>query len=98
LPTAEVRAEIFAIHLRKHNRKPENFDLDRLAKASEDYSGAEIEQAVISALHEAYSKKQDVTTEGIVSAIENSPPLSVTMREKVEALLEWSRGRCVPAD
>ena len=98
LPTAEVRAEIFAIHLRKHNRKPENFDLDRLAKASEDYSGAEIEQAVISALHEAYSKKQNVTTEGIVSAIENSPPLSVTMREKVEALLEWSRGRCVPAD
>lgn len=98
LPTAEVRVEIFAIHLKKHNRQSDKFDSEKLAAASEGYSGAEIEQAVISALHEAYSKKQDVTTEGIVGALENSPPLSITMREKVEALLEWSRGRCVPAD
>jgi ATP-dependent 26S proteasome regulatory subunit len=98
LPKSEVRKEIFAIHLRKHNREPDKFDLDKLAKASDGYSGAEIEQAVISALHEAYSKKQDVTTEGIISSVQNSPPLSVTMREKIEALLEWAHGRCVPAD
>jgi AAA+ superfamily predicted ATPase len=98
LPKAEVRKEIFAIHLKKHNRQPERFDLDRLAAMSEGYSGAEIEQAIISALHEAYSKKQEVTTEAIAFALKNSPPLSVTMREKVEALLEWSHGRCVPAD
>jgi SpoVK/Ycf46/Vps4 family AAA+-type ATPase len=98
LPKAGVRKEIFAIHLKKHNRQPDEFDLDRLAGVSDGYSGAEIEQAVISALHEAYSKKKNLTTDGIVSAVKNSPPLSVTMREKVEALLEWSQGRCVPAD
>ena len=98
LPKADVRKEIFAIHLKKHNRQPDKFELDKLAGVSNGYSGAEIEQAIISALHEAYSKKQDVTTDGIISAIKNSPPLSVTMREKVEALLEWAQGRCVPAD
>ncbi|MFA5783303.1 MAG: AAA family ATPase [Phycisphaerae bacterium] len=98
LPRAEVRKEIFAIHLKKCNREPKNFDLKKLADASEGYSGAEIEQAVISALHQAFSKKQDLATDGIIAAIKNSPPLSVTMKEKVEALLEWAKGRCVPAD
>jgi SpoVK/Ycf46/Vps4 family AAA+-type ATPase len=98
LPKAEVRKEIFAIHLKKHNRQADKFDLEKLAQASEGYSGAEIEQAIISALHGAYSRKQDVTTAGIVSALKNSPPLSVTMREKVQELLEWGEGRCVPAD
>jgi len=98
LPRAEVRKEIFAIHLKKHNRQPDKFDLEKLADVSKGYSGAEIEQAIISALHESYSKKQNVTTEGIITALKNSPPLSVTMQEKVEALLEWAQGRCVPAD
>jgi len=50
LPTKEERAEIFAIHLRKHDRDPAAFDLGKLAAAAEGFSGAEIEEAVISAL------------------------------------------------
>ena len=98
LPTPAVRKEIFAIHLEKRNRDRATFDLDRLAEASEGYSGSEIEQAVISALHEAYAEKCDLATDRLVAALEASPPLSATMAEKVRVLREWGRGRCIPAD
>jgi len=98
LPTRAVRKRIFAIHLEKRGRDPETFDLDALAAASEGYSGSEIEQAVISALHEAFAKGTDLGTNLIFSALKNSPPLSVTMAEKVKNLRAWAKGRCVPAD
>jgi hypothetical protein len=98
LPAPPVRQEIFAIHLRKRNRNPATFDLDRLARASEGYSGSEIEQGVIAALHAAYADKVDIDTERLIAAVQGSPPLSATMAERVAALRLWSRGRCVPAD
>jgi len=98
LPGSEARKEIFRIHLTKRKQNVEQFDLDALSQASEGYSGAEIEQAVLSALHECYSSKTELTTEMIVTAIKNSPPLSVTMREKMLALYEWAQGRCVEAE
>ena len=77
---------------------PRQFDLDALAEGSEGYSGAEIEQAISSALYDAFSAKQDLTTERILAALKNSPPLSVTMAERIAALRDWAQGRCVPAD
>jgi AAA+ superfamily predicted ATPase len=98
LPTPEARAQIFAIHLKKRRRDPARFDLAALAGASEGYSGAEIEQAVLSALHTAFAAKQELTTEHLAEALAGSPPISITMRERVTALRDWSKGRCVPAD
>ncbi|MDH4239378.1 MAG: AAA family ATPase [Phycisphaerae bacterium] len=98
LPTEAVRKEIFAIHLRKRDRDPEKLDLDKMARISDGFSGSEIEQAIISALHEAYTSKTDINTDGILSALRTSPPLSVTMAECVECLRAWAEGRCVPAD
>ncbi len=98
LPREDTRREILKIHLIKRSRNPEEFDIDKLAKASEGYSGAEIEQGIISAMHEAFGEKQNLDTECIVKAFKDSPPLSVTMAEKVHALREWANGRCVPAD
>jgi hypothetical protein len=98
LPTREVRKEILAIHLQKRGRDPATFDLDALAKASEGFSGSEIEQAVIAALHTAYAEKKELDTMRIIAAAKGSPPLSATMAEKVTALREWAKGRCVPAD
>lgn len=98
LPTEAVRKEIFAIHLRKRDRDPEKLDLDKMARISDGFSGSEIEQAIISALHEAYTSKTDINTSGILSALRTSPPLSVTMAESVECLRAWAEGRCVPAD
>ncbi len=98
LPRQDVRIEIFAIHLKKRKREPKKFDLGALAEASEGYSGSEIEQAVVSALHEAYADKTGLNTERILSALRASPPLSVTLAERVQCLRAWAEGRCVPAD
>ncbi|MHC4166425.1 MAG: hypothetical protein ACYSWQ_05670 [Planctomycetota bacterium] len=69
-----------------------------LAEASEGYSGSEIEQAVVAALHEALARNTKLETRFILSALQTSPPLSVTMAEKVESLRRWAQNRCVPAD
>lgn len=98
LPTLETRAQIFAIHLRKRKRNDTQFDLAALAAASEGYSGAEIEQSIVSALHEAFAARSELATPHILQALLQSPPLSVTMAERVTGLRQWSRGRCVPAE
>ncbi len=98
LPNLEARAAIFAIHLSKRKRDPKKFDLGRIAEASDGRSGAEIEAAVVSALHDAFAAGTELKTDHILAALAGSPPLSVTMAEKMTALCEWSVGRCVPAD
>jgi ATP-dependent 26S proteasome regulatory subunit len=98
LPDLEARHAILSVHLKKRKRDPKKFDLDTLAEASSGYSGAEIEQAVVSALHEAYAKKAQLKTEHVLGALKSSPPLSVTMAERIAELRAWAEGRCVPAD
>lgn len=98
LPKRAARRKIFEIHLKKRNREPLELDLDQLASASEGYSGAEIEQAIVSALHETYASGMPLSTENLLVTLNNSPPLSVTMDEHVRRLCEWAKGRCVPAD
>ncbi len=98
LPGLEARCQILHIHLQKRGRSPDQFDLADLARACEGFSGAEIEQAVIAALFDAFAAKTDLTTAHILRAIQKSPPLSVTMHEKIAALRAWARDRCVQAD
>jgi len=93
LPQKEERREIFAIHLHKRRRDPAQFDLDALAGASEGLSGAEIEGAAVAALYDAYEKGKDLDTETILHSLSESVPLSVTMREDIERLRSWARGR-----
>jgi SpoVK/Ycf46/Vps4 family AAA+-type ATPase len=98
LPGLEARHAIFKIHLSKRRKDLAGFDIDSLASASEGFSGAEIEQAVISALFSAFRERSQLNTQHILCALKNSPPLSVTMREKIDWLRSWSKDRCVPAD
>ena len=98
LPGAAARRQIFRIHLNKRKRDPEKFDLKALVDATQGYSGAEIEQGIIAALHEAYVDKTDIDTDLLCRTLQGSPPLSVTMAEKVNALRRWAEQRCVPAD
>lgn len=93
LPNREERSEIFTIHLRKRNRSPAAFDLEALADASEGFSGAEIEQAVIDALYDAYDEDRELTTQDILRALESTVPLSRTMSESIEELRDWAATR-----
>lgn len=98
LPDAAARAEILAIHLFNKGRDPAHFDLARLAAVSEGFSGAELEQAVVSALYSAFAVQHPLTTEMLATEIGATVPLSVTMAEKLNALRSWARTRTVAAN
>ena len=93
LPDVRERRDIFAIHLARRGRNPEGFDLDSFAHASEDFSGAEIEEAINSALYEAFHEQTALSNEHIQQVLQGSVPLSKTMQEKLTTLREWAEGR-----
>lgn len=93
LPSKEERKQIFEIHLKKRKRDPSNFDLEKLATEAEGFSGAEIEQAIISALFDVFSKQMPLTTNDIIKSLRETVPLSVTMKENINYLRNWAKGR-----
>ncbi len=97
LPSGKERREIFEIHIRKRKRDPVQFDMDRLALEAEGYSGAEIEQAIISSLFDAFDAGRDIATDDLVRNVRLSVPLSRTMSEQIAALREWASTRARPA-
>ncbi len=97
LPDRDDRRQIFDIHLRKKGRDPGQFDLDAIVDATIDYSGAELEQAVIAALYDAFDTGNDLTNDGLIATLRDIVPLAVTMREQIEAMREWARTRARPA-
>lgn len=97
LPNLEERREIFRIHLAQRRRNPARFDLEQLAAASEGYSGAEIEQVVVSALYDAFDKQRDIDQEIVVGALAATRPLSVLMAEEIEKRRRWALNRARPA-
>lgn len=97
LPDASVRAEIFRIHLARRELELSAFDLVQLAAAGAGFSGAEIEQAVVSALYAAQAQSQPVTQALLLQSIQGTAPLSVVMAEDLAALRAWADGRTVNA-
>lgn len=94
LPSIDERKKIFEIHIAKRSRNPEKFDLNLLAKNSENFTGAEIESSIESAMYEAFSdNKRDIITKDILLALKNSVPISVIMREEINALRKWASER-----
>lgn len=93
LPRPEERMEVFRIHLDKRGRDAAKFDLTRLALASEKFSGAEIEEAINSALYDAFSARKELSTEQILNAVTQTVPLAKTMDEQISTLREWAEGR-----
>lgn len=97
LPAPQERKEIFSIHLIKRKRNPKDFDLEILVKESEGFSGAEIEQAVISSLFDSFVVGKDINTDYILKNLKESVPLSQTMREEIQGLRDWANTRARPA-
>ncbi|MEZ4366519.1 MAG: AAA family ATPase [Kofleriaceae bacterium] len=97
LPGAEERAEIFAIHLGRRGRVPAAFDVAALATRARGYSGAEIEQAVVAALYDAFDERVELTQAHLERALADTRPLSTTMREEIARLRAWAASRTRPA-
>jgi len=93
LPDAAARRAILALHLRKRDRVPERFDLALIADACENFSGAELEQVVVGALHRAFAQGREVEVADLRRVAQDLVPLFKTYEEEIKALREWSRGR-----
>jgi len=100
LPNEEDRKSIFSIHLGKNNQKAENFGLDKLAKESIGFNGAEIEECVKESMFAAYTENQNEPKLQIVhllNSIKETVPLSKTMKEQIGFLRKWAKSRAKQA-
>lgn len=97
LPDSAMREEIFAIHLRKRGAIPEEFDLTELSAAAEGFTGAEIEEAIVSARYLGAAQNKPVTTQTLLAAVNRTYPISVLHAESIRELRAWASERTVPA-
>jgi len=97
LPSFDERTDILKIQLIKRKRDPAKFPIPELAKATENFSGAEIEQLVVAGLYDAFADSQELTGEHLLTSVKETSPLAITMAEDVARLREWARARTRPA-
>lgn len=93
LPDVHERLEILDIHLRRRNRNPQDFDLTLLVEETEMFSGAELEQVVISGLFHAFAESRALDITDLVEASREIVPLAYTMDDQLKDLREWARPR-----
>jgi SpoVK/Ycf46/Vps4 family AAA+-type ATPase len=96
LPNAEEREAIFRIHLSLRRQSAERFDAAALASATDGFSGAEIEQAIIAGLYRSLYGKTPLTTSLLLEEVKQTVPLSVSRREDIERVRQAARDRFVP--
>jgi SpoVK/Ycf46/Vps4 family AAA+-type ATPase len=97
LPTLNERVDVFKIHLEKRGKKASTVSIEGLAKGADGFSGAEIEQCIVSALYEAFSQGRELEITDIYRALGNMVPLSVTMKEQITKSKRWADSRAVKA-
>lgn len=96
LPTSDERTGIFTIHLKLRKQDPQTFDLKSLAEQSNGFSGAEIEQSIISALYRSLQRHVQLATDGVLESIRSTVPLSVTRAEDIARIRKTAEGRFMP--
>ncbi len=93
LPDFDARKAILALHLRKRSRDPRTSDLTMLSELCQGFSGAELEQVVVAALHRAFKLGREASDADLRHAARDVVPLSKTYAEQIKELREWARGR-----
>jgi len=97
LPNASERKEILQIHIRRHGGNPDDFNLNYVAASTEDWSGAEIEQAIQSARIDAYQEDRVFNQRDVIRNVINTVPLSRTMVEQIRDIKSWVFQRAINA-
>lgn len=91
LPNQVERQAIFEVHLgRLRPQSLEQYDLERLAYETPEFSGAEIEQTIVEAMHIGFSQNRDFTNEDILAAASEVIPLARTAQQQIEQLQAWA--------
>jgi SpoVK/Ycf46/Vps4 family AAA+-type ATPase len=95
LPTPRNRAEILMIHLGRRKRAPTDYDIAGVVRATEGFSGAELEELVINALYEAYADAgQELRTEHLLKSAHEIIPLARSRARDVATLRQWATTNC----
>ncbi|MCB0271875.1 MAG: AAA family ATPase [Bdellovibrionales bacterium] len=97
LPTENERQEIFKVHITKRKHDPATFKLDQLAKATNGFSGAEIEQVVASGMYSAFNEQRKFNDQDLYKEISRTVPLATTMSEQIKSIKRWADTRAVKA-
>ncbi len=97
LPSQKEREEIFRVHFRKRGIDPEQFNIFQLAQVTKGWSGSEIEQAIISAMYEAFNENRPLTEDDLYRIFTHTVPLSTTMAEQIKKIRSWAHDRAVRA-
>jgi SpoVK/Ycf46/Vps4 family AAA+-type ATPase len=97
LPDDETRRAVLRIQFAMRDLDPETFDLALLTDITQGFTGAEIEQAIVSARHLAASSGKPLTTADLTTAIHRTYPLSVLRADDIQRLRAWAQDRTVPA-
>ena len=97
LPLDDEQLEIFRIHLRKRGQDPDQFNLAQLVKFTNGWTGAEIEQCVVSALITAKLADRNITDQDLINTAVKIVPLSRTMKEQINHIRGWAFERAVRA-
>jgi len=91
LPNFVERQQIFKVHLQRFRPQGlEQFNIDEMAAISPEFSGAEIEQAIVEGMYHAFNQNRDLTTEDIIAAIQETFPLASTAREQINYMKSWA--------
>jgi len=98
LPDQKTREFIFEIHLHRRGYESGQFDVRRLSECSEGFSGAEVEQSVVSAIYAAYAQDVPLNNNHLIQEIKQTKPLSIVMGERIAGLRRWATDRTVPVD
>jgi ATP-dependent 26S proteasome regulatory subunit len=98
LPNAQAREQILSIHLKRRQRDPQKFKLDKISKATNGFSGAELEQMIIAALYAAFADNVELTDKHLLAEAATTRPLSILMAERMQELRSWAEHRCVAAE
>jgi SpoVK/Ycf46/Vps4 family AAA+-type ATPase len=93
LPEQNEREAIFRIHFHKRNRKSDDFDVARLSEVAAGFSGAEIEQAILDGLYDAFDEGRELTSADVENNLRSTVPLSRVMAEQITALRAWADKR-----
>ncbi len=93
LPDALERAQIWDIVIKRHGRRPTDYDTVVLARACEQFTGAEIEAVFIDAMHEAFAEGKEPGPKEILEAMTRTVPLANLMDGQINALRHWAKGR-----
>jgi hypothetical protein len=97
LPVEEERMEIFRIHLERRGIEPAGLNIEQLMEFTVGWTGAEIEQCVISAITRAKLADRAITAQDLLAIAVSLVPLSRTMKEQIDHIRGWAFERAVRA-